>query len=572
MNRRFGGGQRGGNRGSSFSQQPFQSGGGGVNPWQGGGSNMNQGGILSQLTSNPQLALALTSLLQPQQQPPSLLSLNTSPAFSGNRDYGRFNSGFNRGRDINRRHEPYNKQSRGGGFIGNDRRRRPSPKREIIKKKPAFVKVDKKEESADANDEADEEKKESKRDWKEEKNNVEGKESGDDEEAKKEVLADSKDGKYGGIDKKYLHCWVCNKQMWDGESMSKHVRGRAHHEMLKALEESIHICVNILRENLRLQEERKLIEFNRQSRQRKFNQRREPPLSHCAMCDLKFMGKIISHRRTDGHQRLKRYLHPNCRTCDKEYPSRIEWIEHCLTPEHLRRSSQVTESKVGGKDGDEIISGEESGDINMDDVLEESLSMEGEDPIIDIDDSLINMVDRLPAYKKNRPVAVKALQEFTGFKCDLCNRSFAQKSDADAHLTTRRHFYRFVESIKERFDSEEKRKRAEKDAAEKSKPADVETTTGDENGVKVEAEDEEEDGDQEMYDPTETTEDEKVNEEEAEENVETVAVTEDPIEEMVQDEVQPEPEPAEVKAELSPPVTRTTPRKAAGPKSKRGRK
>lgn len=108
MNRRFNGGPRGGNRGS-FSQQPFQSGGGGLNPWQGGGSNMNQGGILSQLTSNPQLALALTSLLQPQQQPPSLLSLNTSPAFSGNRDYGRFNSGFNRGRDINRRHEPYNK-------------------------------------------------------------------------------------------------------------------------------------------------------------------------------------------------------------------------------------------------------------------------------------------------------------------------------------------------------------------------------------------------------------------------------------------------------------------------------
>lgn len=111
MNRRPGGNPRFGGRGpQSFSQQPFQGGGGGVNPWQ-GGSNQNQGGILSQLTSNPQLALALTSLLQPQQQqPPSLLSLNTSPAFSNNRDYGgRYNSGgINRGRDV-RRHEPYNK-------------------------------------------------------------------------------------------------------------------------------------------------------------------------------------------------------------------------------------------------------------------------------------------------------------------------------------------------------------------------------------------------------------------------------------------------------------------------------
>lgn len=100
----MGGGNRG-NRPSSFSQQPFQS---GVNPWQGGGGGGNQGGILSQITSNPQLALALTSLLQPQQQqPPSLLSLNTSPAFSSNRDYGRF-GGISRGRDL-RRHEPYNK-------------------------------------------------------------------------------------------------------------------------------------------------------------------------------------------------------------------------------------------------------------------------------------------------------------------------------------------------------------------------------------------------------------------------------------------------------------------------------
>lgn len=202
-------------------------------------------------------------------------------------------------------------------------------------------------------DVADDEKKETKRDWKDEKNQTEGKESGDEGRftqvypviSKKkgwltgEKKEGDKDGKYGGVARKYLHCFVCTKQMWDGESMSKHVRGRAHHEMLKALEESIHFCVNILRENLRLHEERKMIEFNRQNRLRKFNQKREPPLSHCAMCDLKFMGKIISHRRTEGHQRLKRYLHPNCRICEKEYPSRIEWVEHCLSPEHLRKVS-----------------------------------------------------------------------------------------------------------------------------------------------------------------------------------------------------------------------------------------
>lgn len=110
--RRSGGGMGGPQRGNrSFSQhQPFQ--GSNVSPWQGNvpsNNSMNQG-LISQLTSNPQqLALALTSLFQPQQQqinnPPSLLSLNTTPAFSNqDNDLNR----FGRGRDF-RRHEPYNK-------------------------------------------------------------------------------------------------------------------------------------------------------------------------------------------------------------------------------------------------------------------------------------------------------------------------------------------------------------------------------------------------------------------------------------------------------------------------------
>lgn len=66
--------------------------------------------------------------------------------------------------------------------------------------------------------------------------------------------------------------------------------------MLDSLEESIHITVNILRENMRLQEEKKLIELNRVQRvTKRFN--KPEPESHCNMCDLKFLGKIIAHRK-----------------------------------------------------------------------------------------------------------------------------------------------------------------------------------------------------------------------------------------------------------------------------------
>lgn len=48
--------------------------------------------------------------------------------------------------------------------------------------------------------------------------------------------------------------------------------------------------------------------------------------------------------RTEGHQRLKRFLHPNCDTCNLEFPSRMEWIDHRFTPEHLHKLQEVLES------------------------------------------------------------------------------------------------------------------------------------------------------------------------------------------------------------------------------------
>lgn len=109
-NRRFGGPS---NKigGGGFGQQNF---GNKVNPWQGGaGPNSNaNSGLLSQLSApQAQLALAISSLLQPQQMhsnPPSLLSLPTNPSFNNQDHFGSQNRFNNRGRDF-RRPEPYNK-------------------------------------------------------------------------------------------------------------------------------------------------------------------------------------------------------------------------------------------------------------------------------------------------------------------------------------------------------------------------------------------------------------------------------------------------------------------------------
>lgn len=338
---------------------------------------------------------------------------------------------------------------------------------------------------------------------------------------------------------------------------------------------------------MRLTEDRKMIEWNRQNRLKKYGKRhRDSELSHCNMCDLKFMGKIVAHRRTSGHQRLKNYLHPNCKVCDKEFPSRLEWIDHRLTPEHLRSLHKAIEEGNESADGS-VITADDGEDLDLEPLLDENLQMESDDPILEIDNPLNDFQNRLPAYKPNRALATQSLKEFTGWMCELCNRSFADEENSQDHLKTRRHFYRFVEVLKAKFEEKERREKAEKEAAEKKRKEDkekVKKAESEENGVKDEGDAEEgdaEEGDAEMYDPAETTEEKEENGEEAEDDdvVEVVPKMETAEEEQEEEEeeeekVEPEPKKVAVKEvkKEPPPPPKTPAKKLAGPKSKRGKK
>lgn len=48
----------------------------------------------------------------------------------------------------------------------------------------------------------------------------ESKPAGKDDEKKRE-------GRYHGVPAGLLHCFVCNKSMWDGESFQNHIRGKS---------------------------------------------------------------------------------------------------------------------------------------------------------------------------------------------------------------------------------------------------------------------------------------------------------------------------------------------------------
>lgn len=267
-----------------------------------------------------------------------------------------------------------------------------------------------------------------KRDWKEEKNNEANDESSgeaakDGTNEKKEAPKGAREGRYTGVPTNLFHCFVCGKTMWDGESFQNHLRGKAHKQMMDSLEGTFQISVNILRENMRVVEEKKIIELERVTRMSRGHRKHTKlePQSHCNMCDLKFMGKILSHRKTEGHQRLKRFLHPKCAHCNLEFPSRMEWIDHRLSPEHLRRVGEVLQNKTGGKEGSDIVK-EDNVEINIDPLLDEPMQTEDENPVLELTDDLKDLHNRIPAYKPSRAVGVGSVTPISGFYCEVCDK------------------------------------------------------------------------------------------------------------------------------------------------------
>lgn len=238
--------------------------------------------------------------------------------------------------------------------------------------------------------------------------------------------------------------------MWDGESFQNHIGGTAHSQMLNSISESFGIVVNILRENMRLAEEKEMIELNRKARSyRKFNNKVKEPQSVCNMCDMKFLGKITAHRKTVGHQRLKRFLHPKCDICSLEFPSRIEWVDHRFTTDHLFKLKEVLEKKTGGADGNIIVESE-SLILELEPLLDESLQSECENPVMELDEPLENIPNSIPAFKKGRAVATRTLKPASGFVCEICNRFFESEAIAQDHLKTMAHYTAFVTAIKKK--------------------------------------------------------------------------------------------------------------------------
>ncbi|XP_003427391.1 zinc finger protein on ecdysone puffs isoform X2 [Nasonia vitripennis] len=540
-----GGGMGGGGGGGGGGMNPWE---GGMMPGRGILPTPNNN--LSLASPQAQLAIAsnlLSNLLRTQQdnqpQVPSLLSLGNNysgpgPNFNNQQNYnqGRFNDRTGRQNIKPQRPQPYNnkmgnnnrardgivgrrgpQQSRapqsgnqrqnGNQIQRNDKSSKPiaaSKQNQNVKKEQLDKSSDKTNEKAEApvalSEENEETEESKKREWKDEKNELSNEKN---EDAGKTDDADKDDGdkgtgkksaarhaesRYAEVPISNMFCHVCNKHMWDGYSFENHLRGRAHQLMMDKLDESYKLKVELMRHELRVAEEQRELSLTNSKRRGKKLSVDLSVREYCTMCDLNFYGTLSSHRKSEKHQQLKTFLHPRCFPCAKEFPSRIEYDEHCLTPTHMKNAVQneeqrkIKKKEKLAKGESEIRSADdEEKDVGTDiikgDKLDDSAAAADDDYVTEIPEGQIDAKLKIPSYKHCRTnqlsVGRSLVKEVTGYQCDKCRRFMLTEEDLVAHLRSITHYRNFIHEIKTLQAAAESAAKAEQEKKEGDDKADT---------------------------------------------------------------------------------------------------
>ncbi|XP_063701565.1 zinc finger protein on ecdysone puffs isoform X2 [Culicoides brevitarsis] len=293
---------------------------------------------------------------------------------------------------------------------------------------------------------------------------------------------------YSNIPNDMFYCHLCTKHMWDALSFENHLKGRTHQMMKEGIEESYSLKANMIRQEAKIAEQLKSIEIDRLKRLgkqiRASNQHRE----YCIMCDLHFYGHLSTHRKSDGHLTLKKFLHPKCNDCNTEFHNRSEYDEHLLSPCHLRNSKTKPTSKSEERKRNQLhilkeideIQGlrevkklkEKKKGMDQEKSIEETEAIEtdelekddGEDelhPAEESGDVILDFIDgvseidadietRLPKYNSNRPVGFSMIHKLECFECRLCTKYMDTEKTAEIHSRTMSHHRNFLKFLNEK--------------------------------------------------------------------------------------------------------------------------
>jgi len=215
---------------------------------------------------------------------------------------------------------------------------------------------------------------------------------------------------YEDLPKEALDCKICRKKMWNDVSFCKHLRGKAHEEMIDKMVEA---------------DEDLTADFRRQVAQYE-DELHKNKTGRCSMCNAHVGGPVDEHRGSEHHRALKRFLHPHCNLCEVDFEERKEWYYHAYTIEHLtnglnNKRTGVTERKNLARQlrelerrSDKVMSHRPEKRRRDDDDSRDG-DEEREDSIKKKKDEIVVSTDLPEKYAKY----VKAVE---GYFCGLCKK------------------------------------------------------------------------------------------------------------------------------------------------------
>ncbi|XP_015520511.1 zinc finger protein on ecdysone puffs [Neodiprion pinetum] len=269
------------------------------------------------------------------------------------------------------------------------------------------------------------------------------------------------ESRYADVPMTRMFCHVCNKHMWDGYSFENHLRGRAHQLMMDKLDESYKLKVDLMRHDLRVAEEQRELSLTNSKRRGKKVSVDLSVREYCTMCDLNFYGTLSIHRKSEKHQQLKTFLHPRCLECAKEFPSRIEYDEHCLTPTHMKlivplenqRKSKKKEKLPKGESEVSTVEDEEKEVLKAEAKNDKEEELPESTPlIVDFADVTSDPQYKIPTFKqcRNKQITIgkSMVREVNGYYCEKCRRFMLTSDDMTAHLRGITHYRNFVQEVK----------------------------------------------------------------------------------------------------------------------------
>lgn len=77
-----------------------------------------------------------------------------------------------------------------------------------------------------------------------------------------------------------------------------------------------------------------------------------------------------------------------------------------------------------------VVAKESESEFDLEPLMEEVTEQEDDFPILELEDDLHDLQNRIPAYRKMRMLASKSLVPFTGWVCQVCNTSFVSEDYA----------------------------------------------------------------------------------------------------------------------------------------------